>query len=251
MVFQASELLPKLCTLRRHYPVLRCKSAPPSPLQVLSVVAQQVLTIIRAKAIRAKTFTFEGVEIRLVMTCNCFITMNPGYAGRSELPDNLKVGGEEERGLVVTCTFQAASTLSGNVHTHRLCSEIDVAMILPDPAVPPFLPHLSTPAGSVPRRGHDGARLRHDCGDHAVLIRLPGCPLHGPQAGADLQVRGGGGRRVQRSRTMMGPTAGPYLSNSPRQGGRCNPAGDIWDTFWPNAHAVCNPALPPPSQAVL
>ena len=64
-------------------------------LEVLSVVSTQVnycLTAIKEMKTNPNknTFIFEDEEINLRITVGFFITMNPGYAGRTELPENLK-----------------------------------------------------------------------------------------------------------------------------------------------------------------
>ncbi|KAK3092231.1 hypothetical protein FSP39_000084 [Pinctada imbricata] len=59
-------------------------------IEVLSVVAQQIHTIKTAKDQQIHRFMFDGKDIKLNMTCGYFITMNPTYAGRVELPDNLQ-----------------------------------------------------------------------------------------------------------------------------------------------------------------
>lgn len=66
--------------------------------RMLSAVSQQIQTIQEAlklhqednKDTQSLTVELVGKQVRVSTDMAIFITMNPGYAGRSNLPDNLK-----------------------------------------------------------------------------------------------------------------------------------------------------------------
>jgi len=57
---------------------------------MLSAVSQQILLIQMGLKAQSKRIDLMGRDVKLNEAMGIFITMNPNYAGRSNLPDNLK-----------------------------------------------------------------------------------------------------------------------------------------------------------------